>query len=458
MARKQVVIIGAGFAGLYAAKTLMKSKDVEITLINKDNFHTFTPLLYQVATCALDPSSIAYPVRSIFRKKEHVHFMLGTVTHIDHDQRTVLVDTPYAERQVSYDYLIVAAGSVTNYFGQQSIERNSYGLKDLDESLELRHHILKLFERAAWATDASEKDALTTLVVVGGGPTGLETAGALYELYNHVLKSEYGDQKPKLRARVILLEAQDHVLAPYPKGLQKAATEQLESIGVEVWLNSMVAEVSPDSVTLKDGRMIKTYTLVWAAGVKGSPMAEMLGVELGRAGRLPVHETMEVIGREGAYAAGDIVHLINPRDDRPYPMLIPVAKQQGILAAKNILRELDGKAPQTFEYNDRGIMATIGRSRAVAWIFYTVRLTGFLAWLSWLFLHLVTLVGARNRMMVLLNWIFNYATYDRSVRLILQSEQGARERERQQAMRKPTVAQQNTETSETPHQEERIAV
>lgn len=457
MARKQVVIIGAGFAGLYAAKTLMKSSDVEITVIDRNNFHTFTPLLYQVATCALDPSSIAYPVRPIFRRKDFVHFMLGTVTHIDKDTQRVTVETEASLRELAYDYLLVATGSVTNYFGQESIERNSYGLKDVEEALELRHHILRMFERAAWSTDTAEKDALTTLVVVGGGPTGLETAGALYELYNHVLKKEYADMRPKLRARVILLEARDHVLTPYPDKLRKAALKQLESLGVEIWLNAMVSDVTPTSITLKDGRVIKTHTMIWAAGVKASPLAEMLGVPLERGGRVPVEETMEVIDLENIYAAGDITHLLNPRTDQPYPMLIPVAKQQGILVAKNMLREMHGKAPQIFKYNDRGIMATLGRSRAVAWIFYSIRLTGFLAWLSWLFLHLVTLVGARNRLTVLINWIWNYITYDRSVRLIL--EDVSREHKVPQPQTLPQPERAETQPEREPsHVADKIAV
>lgn len=425
-ARKHVIIIGAGFAGLYAARTLAKSKEVQVTLIDRNNFHTFTPLLYQVATCALEPSSIAYPIRSIFRKNRNVDFLMGDVKHVDYNKKVVEVNGQNGNRRLDYDYLILATGSVTNHFGQESIARYSYSLKDIDDAVALRHHILTLFERAAWITDTATRDAMTTMVVVGGGPTGLETAGALYELYNDVLKKEYSNIEPRMRSRVILLEAQDRLLLQYPPRLQEAALRQLESLGVEVMLNAMVDEVTPTQVRLKDGRVIHTHTMIWAAGVKASPMGEDVDVSLQKAGRVPVKRTMEVIGRDGLYAAGDLTYL-EDENGKPYPMLIPVAKQQGILAAKNIMRLLNGEEQRDFTYSDRGVMATIGRSRAVAWIFYRIQVTGFLAWLSWLFLHLVVLLGFRNRLSVFINWVWNYVTYDRSVRIVMQHESRLRQ-------------------------------
>jgi NADH:ubiquinone reductase (H+-translocating) len=416
--KKQIVIIGAGFAGLFAARELSKDSTLEILLVDRNNFHTFTPLLYQVATCALDPATIAYPVRTIFRHHNNVHFLLGEVMQIDHAAKSVTIQSGDEIRQKPYDYLLIATGSITNYFGQPSVEAHSFPLKDLNDAVRLRHHILKLFEKAAWSDDAALKDALTTLVVVGGGATGLETAGALFELYNHVLKAEYDDHHPRLRARVILLEASDRVLAPYPPKLQQSAIRQLESLGVEVMLNASVAEVTPDRVILKDGRIIPTHTLVWSAGVKASPVAEMLEVELQRSGRLPVEPTMKVIGREGIYAAGDITWLEDPQGN-PYAQVIQVARQQAVRAAKNILHDLRGESQEAFVYNDLGIMATIGRRRAVAWIFNRIQLSGFIAWLGWLFLHLIMLMGFRNRISVFINWVWNYLTYDRSVRIIL---------------------------------------
>lgn len=430
---KTIVIIGAGFAGLYAARRLAHSKH-NIIVIDRNNFHTFTPLLYQVATCALDPSAIAYPVRTIFRKHKNVHFRLGEVIDINQDEKRITIQTNDNMHEQNYDYLLLATGSVTNHFGQEAIANHSFGLKDLEDAVDLRHHILKLFEKATWIEDTAVKDAMTTMVVVGGGPTGLETAGALYELYNHVLKLEYAEAQPRMRARVILLEAQDKLLGPYPEKLQKAAERQLASLGVEIMLNAMVSDVKPDRIILKDGRVIHSHTMVWSAGVKASPLAEMLQVDLARGGRIPVEPTMQVKDRPGVYAAGDITHLVDD-EGNPYPMLIPVAKQQGILAASNMLHDIKGDPQEAFKYNDRGIMATIGRSRAVAWLFYRVQLTGFIAWLAWLFLHLVALMGFRNRISVFINWVWNYLTYDRGVRLIMEDVKTFPDREQIQAQK-----------------------
>jgi len=412
--RPRIVIVGAGFGGLYAAQTLA-GQDVDVLLIDRQNYHTFTPLLYQVATCALDPSDIAYPIRQIFAKKRNIHILMGLVDGIDSEARTVSVQLEDARVDEPYDYLIVAAGSVTNYFGNDTVERLSFPLKELDDAIVLRNHILQQFENAASSTDDDERNAATTLVVVGGGPTGIETAGALHELYNDVLKNDFPELE---RAQVILVEATDKLLIPYPEALRQSALAQLQSLGVRVILNTSVTEVGDGYVKLADGQQIATYTLVWAAGTKGAPAAQLLDLPLQRGGRVPARPTMEVIDRERIYVVGDMAYLEDP-DGHPYPMLIPVAKQEGMLAARNILRRIDGEAEETFEYHDRGIMATIGRSRAVAWIFNRISLTGYLAWVAWLFLHLLWLLGFRNRISVLVNWVWNYLTYDRSVRLIL---------------------------------------
>ncbi len=417
MERKpRVIIIGAGFGGLYAARTLA-NQSVEVLLVDRNNFHTFSPLLYQVATCALDPSSIAYPVRTIFRRAPNVHFMLGEVRAIDWRNKSVVIRTNGVDRSEYYDYLIVAAGSVTHTFDQASLESYAFGLKSLDDAIALRHHILRLFEKAAWLDDVQKRSAMTTLVVVGGGPTGIETAGALYELYNHVIAREYAEHGG-LKARVILVEATTELLSPYPPKLRAAAKEQLESLGVEVIIGKGVASADYDHVRLSDGTVIPTYTIVWSAGVKASPVAHYLGVPLQKGGRIPILPTLEVEGCTDVYAVGDIAYL-EDANGQPYPMLIPPAKQQGILAAKNILARLKGESQKPFRYIDRGIMATIGRSRAVAWIYYRIPLTGFVAWLGWLFLHLIMLMGFRNRVSTFINWVWNYLTYDRSVRLIL---------------------------------------
>ena len=412
--RPRVIIIGAGFGGLFAAQTL-KHKAVDVLLIDRNNFHTFTPLLYQVATSGLEAEEIAYPVRGIFRAGSNISFMLGTVEGIDHVAKTVAVRTNGAVRHEAYDYLIVAAGSTTNYFNNPHFSQYTFELKSVDDAVMLRNHILRQFERAAWTDDADYRRALTTLVVVGGGPTGLETSGALFELYHHVLSKEYAHLSP----RIVLVEALDRLLTPFPQPLQQSAYHQLESLGVEVILGNGVAEVTGDDVRLNDGTIIPTHTLIWSAGVKASPMADMLGVPLKRGGRVPINATIDVIDRNDIYVVGDMAYL-EDEQGQPYPMLIPVAKQQGILAAKNILRRVAGWEQQPFHYIDRGIMATIGRNRAVAYLFNRVMLSGYFAWLSWLGLHLVALMGFRNRANVLVNWVWNYFTYDRSVRVILE--------------------------------------
>ncbi len=411
----RVVIIGAGFGGLYAARTLAK-KPVSVLLIDRNNFHTFTPLLYQVATCALDPSEIAYPIRSVFRKNENIDFLMGDVRNIDAKEQHVVVETNNGERQENYDYLIIAAGSVTNFFGLNPQNPLIFELKTLQDAINLRNHVLSLFEKAAWATDKELQQALTTLIVVGGGPTGLETAGALHELYNHVLDKEYRQLKD-IKAQVYLIEATDHLLDPYPEKLQRAALNQLESLGVKVIFNNPVVGATDNCIRLKDGREIATYTLLWMAGVQAPGIAAEVNQSDQHIGRIEIQPTMEVVGLERVYAVGDNAFLDN-KQGKPYPMMIPVAKQQGILAARNILRRESGKPQQDFRYRDRGIMATIGRRRAVAWVYNRIPLTGYFAWIAWLALHIITLMGFRNRLNVLVNWMWNYITYDRSVRII----------------------------------------
>lgn len=415
--RPKVVIIGAGFGGLFTARHLAR-RDVDVLLIDRNNFHTFTPLIYQVATCGLEVDDVAYPVRKIFRDDKNIDFMLGEVLAIDGEAHAIEVRTNGNTRTVSYDYLVVAAGSATNYFGNEKMPQYAFGLKEMEDAVVLRNHMLRMFEKADWIKDPAKREAMTTLVVVGGGPTGLETAGALKELYDHVLRHEYR-RLQDVPVRVVLVEAMPNLLGPYPSELQESAKKQIESIGVEVILNTSVEDVTDDSVRLSDGRIIPTYTLVWAAGVKASPLARMLNVELARGGRIPVQPTMEVIGMENVYAVGDNAYL-EKEDGRPYPQLIPVAQQQAKLAARNILNVIAGKPQGTFTYFDKGTMATIGRSRAVVWAFNRFKMTGWFAWFAWLGLHLVTLMGFRNRMRVFINWMVNYMTYDQAARVIME--------------------------------------
>lgn len=423
--RPKVIIVGAGFGGLNAARAL-NGQPVDVLVIDRNNYHTFTPLLYQVATCGLDPSDIAYPVRGIFRRQTNIRFLLGSVTGIDTDQRSVTISAEGDTRIESYDYLILATGSVTTYFGNVNVQRVAFEVKDLSGSVRLRNHVLKLLERAAWTDDAELRRALTTMVVVGGGPTGLETAGALTELYNFVVRREY-PHIANLEAKVILIEATDRLLAPYPERLRDAAASQLSSMGVEIRFGAFVADADEARVILKDGSVIPAYTLIWAAGVEASPVVKMLNVPLERGGRVPVNADLSVRGLTRVFAVGDIAHLIDTRTGAPHPQMIPVAIQQAKLAAKNVMADLWSKPLSTFTYFDKGIMATIGRRRAVAYPFNRIQLTGYFAWITWLGLHLIWLLGFRNRLQVLLNWIWNYMTYDRSVRLILERTSAPRQ-------------------------------
>ena len=417
-ARPKVVIVGAGFGGLNAARAL-NGQPVDVLLVDRNNYHTFTPLLYQVATCGLDPSDIAYPVRGIFRRQQNLRMLLGSVTGIDTGRRTITVSADGDNREEPYDYLVIAAGSVTNFFGNDAVQKVAFEVKDLSGSVRLRNHILKLLERAAWTDDPVLRRALTTMVVVGGGATGIETAGALVELYNFVVKREY-PHIADLEAKVILLEATDKLLAPYPERLRKAAVNQLKSLGVEVRFGVKLSSATEEHITLEGGTIIPTYTLVWSAGVSASPLAKLLNVPLERGGRVPVNPDMSAKGLDHVFVIGDMAYLIDPKTDAPHPQMIPVAIQQAQTATKNLLAMHEGRATDAFTYWDKGIMATIGRRRAVAYPFNAIQLTGWFAWITWLGLHLIWLLGFRNRIQVMLNWAWQYFTFDRSVRILLE--------------------------------------
>lgn len=414
--RTKVVIVGAGFGGLFAAKKLA-GKDIDVILVDKNNYHTFTPLLYQVATCALDPSEIAYPIRAIFRKYSNVKTLLGEVVSIDSTDKVVSVEVEGERQHLTYDYLILAGGSKTNYFGNDQFENRTFDLKSLSDAVDLRNHVLRLFEKAVWISDAQERQSCLTFVVIGAGPTGIETAGALYELYNHVLKQEY--RQEDFSARVILVEMAPNVLGAYPPRLQAKAASQMESLGITLELGNPVVEVLEKEVVLGDGKRIPTETVIWSVGVMGTSLGNMLGVETRKGNRIPVAPDLRVVGFEDIFAVGDMTYLASPSGE-PYPQMIPVAQQQAELASANILALASGQDLGRFEYRDRGVMATIGRSRAVAWLYNRFQISGFFAWLVWLFFHLISLVGFRNRINVFISWVWNYLTYDRSVRIILE--------------------------------------
>jgi len=405
MKRERVVIIGAGFGGLRAARALA-NKGLDVLIVDQQNYHCFQPLLYQVATAGLEPEQIAYPVRAIIRKWRDVRFLLARVERIDRASRQIQTTMG----PVEYDQLIVAAGSTTNFFGMAGVAQNSYGLKSLDDAERLRNHILTVFERAAYEPDPARRAALHTFVIVGGGPTGVEMAGSLRELVKHVLTRDYPDLLES-DVKILLLEATDKVLAMLPTKLQRKTLERLAAMGVEVRLNAAVVNAESDCVFLKSGEQIPSHTLIWAAGIRGVAVAASLDLALARGNRVAVNPDMSLPDDPRVWVVGDLAYV--EEHGAPLPQVAPVAIQQAQTVAENILRRREQRPTQPFRYRDRGTMATIGRHAAVARIFGI-----FPAWVIWLFVHLMSLVGFRNRVFVLINWAYNYFFYEQAVRII----------------------------------------
>jgi NADH dehydrogenase len=422
-AHPHVVIVGAGFGGLAAAKELGEA-GVRTTLVDRNNFHTFLPLLYQVSTAGLNPADVAYPVRGIFRRHPTVLFRQGTVTGVDWDAKAIQLeeeeapdDTTLVPAVMPFDHLIVAAGSRAHFFGVEGAAEHSFPLYDLADAVHLRNHLLRRFEAADADPSLIDEGALT-IVVVGGGPTGVEVAGATIELVDGALRRDYHDLEVD-RTRVILVEAGDQLLAPFSKGSQRAALRTLRHRGVHVRLGTSVTDVEPGKVTLGDGTVLPAHTLVWAAGVQAESLAAVLGVEQNRGGRIVVQPDLQISGRPGSFAIGDVAHIVPDGAERALPQLAQVAIQGGHHAAKQVLRLERGEATEPFRYLDKGTMATIGRRAAVAELPFGIKVRGTLGWLSWLFLHLVMLVGFRNRISVFVNWAWGYLTWDRGARIIL---------------------------------------
>ena len=417
--RPRVVVIGAGFGGLSVARQLANS-EVDVLVLDRNNYHGFWPLLYQVATAGLEPESIAYPVRAILRQYPNVSFRMTEVKGIDFEKKQIYANGHAMPHTIEYDYLVLAAGSANNYFGNDALAEQTNGLKDINEAVQLRNKALTAFEQAVSDPDPAHRKSLMTFVVIGAGPTGVELAGAFAELIGHVLRKDY----PMLdvnEARVILVEAGDRVLATFPTGLQKKATQQLQKMGVELMLGNPVSTIENGVVKLKDGTEIAASTIVWAAGVRGAMLGDTLGVEMARGARVKVQETMQLPTRPEVYVIGDMAYLegFKTHDGKTvaYPMVAQVAIQQGKISANNILATIRNKALATFHYRDKGSMATIGRRSAV-FDAYGIKQSGYIAWLGWLFVHLIYLIGFRNRVIVLTNWAWNYFTYDRGARVI----------------------------------------
>jgi len=408
----KVVVIGAGFGGLEVARHL-KGTPVEVTLVDQHNFHTFQPLLYQVATAGLNAADVAHAVRGLFHKQSNARFRQGRVSGVDWKGRTVVVD---GQAALPFDHLVLAGGATVTYFGTPGAPEHGFPLYTLEDATRLRNHVVRRFEAAD--TDPTELDrGGLTFVVVGGGPTGVETAGALAELFARVFRKDYPGLDVS-RARVVLVEMQDHLLHPFHAASRRHALDTLRSRGVEVRLGAKVASVRSDAVTLTDGEELPCQTLVWAAGVQANPLAATIGVAQDRGGRVVVGPDLRIPDHPDAWAIGDIA-ATRDRHGQLLPQLAPVAMQSGRHVAGQIRRLLDGRSTEPFRYWDKGTMATIGRRAAVAELPGGIRLRGGLAWLAWLGLHLVFLVGKRNRASVLLNWAWNYLTWDRGPRLIL---------------------------------------
>ena len=405
-----VVIVGGGFGGLRAAKRLAKAP-IRITLLDRNNYHLFQPLLYQVATAGVSPTDVAYPLRSIFRRQKNLEFRLAEVTGINLAKRQLAT----TNGSLDYDSLILAVGGETNYFGLESVAANGFSLKGLDDASRIRDHILHLFEQAALTSDPQTRQALLTIVVAGGGPTGVEMAGAISELIRLVLAKDFPDQDFS-QVRVLLLEATDRLLAMLPTGLGEATVKALKRKKVEVRFGATVESYDGQVVKLRGGETISTQTLIWAAGIRSVALVDSLGLPQAAQRRIKVEPTLQVTGHPEVYVIGDAAYM-EDENNAPLAMVAPVAMQQGEHAADNILRGLDGQPPTAFKYHDPGTMATIGRNQAVAWL-GPLQLHGFFAWLAWLVVHIFQLIGFRNRLLVLINWAWDYFFYDRAVRLI----------------------------------------
>jgi NADH dehydrogenase len=427
-----VVIIGAGFGGLYAAKALRRTA-AQVTVIDRRNHHLFQPLLYQVATAALNTSDIASPIRRVLRRQKNVDVLLAEARSVDLARRRVLLDAG----ELEYDQLIIATGATHSYFGHPEWAALAPGLKTLEDALEVRRRVLLAYEMAERETDEVQRRLWTTFAIVGAGPTGVELAGTLAEIARWTLSRDFRNVDPR-KSRVVLLEAGPRVLPSYLEKLSDAARRQLQQLGVEVVVGQPVTDIRPDGVMLGDA-WIGARTVIWAAGVSASPLGATLGVPLDRAGRVRVSPRLTIPGHEEVHVIGDLALL--EQEGRSVPGVAPAAIQQGRHAAANIARALRGEPLQPFRYRDKGSLATIGRAAAVADLGW-LRLSGAIAWLAWLLIHIAFLIGFRNRALVLFQWAWSYVTYDRGARLITGETRGISQAAAQPvALPAPTEAQ-----------------
>lgn len=410
--KPRVVIIGGGFGGINLAKNL-KSDDFQIVMFDKQNYHGFWPLLYQVATAGLEPDAIAEPLRKLFDDCDDFHFRLVKVTGVDTTRkvvRTLIGELPY-------DYLVIASGSKTNYFGNKQIQQNAFPMKQMTDALNLRSQLLQSFEQASMTKDPDIRQALLNFVIVGGGPTGVELAGSLAEMRKHVLPSDY----PGLdfsRMNIYLVEGLDRVLPPMSPEASEKTRKYLDEMGIQIKVKTMVESYDGETVTFKGGEQIRTQTLIWAAGVQGS-LIDGLPADAIERSRILVNEISQVNGTRDVFAIGDVALMKTTDYPNGHPGVAQPAIQQGSLLAKNLLRLSKQQAPEPFKYFDKGSLAIIGRYRAVADLPKKLHLSGFVAWIAWLFVHIWYLIGFRSKLIVLSNWLYRFFTYDRGTRIII---------------------------------------
>lgn len=408
----RVVVVGGGFGGIELIKRL-KNKAFQLVLIDKNNYHTFQPLLYQVATAGLEPDSIAFPLRKIFKRQKNFYFRMAEVQRIEADKQLVVTSIG----DLHYDYLVLATGSTSNFFGNTKFETASMGMKSIVEALNIRSLILQNFEKALLISDPQQKETLMSISIVGGGATGVEMAGALSELKRHILPCDY----PELDLRLMhihIIEAGPRLIAGMSEEASKATYDFLQKMGVKVWLNTRVQDFNGETLTTQNGDTISSKTMFWAAGVAGNGVEGIPAAVITRDKRILVNEFSQVKDLVNVFAIGDIAAMITEKRPKGHPMLAPVAVQQGKVLAENLIRKQNNQDLKPFKYTDKGTMATVGRNHAVADI-KSFKTQGLLAWFLWMFIHLWLLVGFRNKLVVMINWIWNYINYDTGIRLII---------------------------------------
>ena len=414
--QKRVVVIGAGFGGLQLAQSFAGNEDFQVVLIDRNNFHQFQPLFYQVATAGIEASAISFPLRLAFHNHANIHVRVASVTKIISEINVVETDLG----EISYDYLVIAIGADTNFFGNQNIAEKALPMKSVGEALGLRNRLLENFEKALVTDDAEERAGLLNIVVVGGGPTGVEMSGTLSEMKRHVLPKDYPELNFELM-QIYIVESGAELLGPMSKNAQNKSKEYLEQLGVNVMLNSRVSDFDGLYVHFADGSKIRTNNLVWAAGVKANFIEGINPSIIMRGGRMKVNEYNQVDGYENIFALGDVALMTEEKFPNGHPQVAQPAIQQGKLLAKNLTNIIRGNTLKAFKYSDLGSMATVGRNLAVVDLPFW-RFQGFFAWLTWMFVHLMAIVGVKNKLLIFINWLWNYVTYDQSLRLIIRAK------------------------------------